>query len=513
MIEMQDVSFEYRAAFSGEEGEGGLGRAKDGRGGGSGKNHGSGRGGVRGLSLRIDRGECVLLCGASGCGKTTVVRLVNGLIPHFFEGKLGGTVRVNGMDTQETEIATLFDAVGTVFQNPRTQFFNADVDSEIVFGLENRGIARAQLCARLDDVTEELHLQALRGRSVFELSGGEKQKVAFSSVYASDSDVLVFDEPSSNLDMKSIEELAKLMRTAKGKGKTILIAEHRIWYLMDIVDRVIYLQDGVIVSDMPIEGFRKLSERDMRSRGLRSRYLAALQPEATVRSSASGNVLSLENVSVRLGGNEVLKSISFQANAGEIVAIAGANGAGKTTLARAICGLANDVSGTVRWNGLPLNRRVRRKKAYMVMQDVGHQLFSDSVMEECRLGIKDPDRDVIESALRRVDLLACKDRHPLSLSGGQMQRLAVAVSEVCGKDLLVFDEPTSGLDLRSMEEVGGLVRVLADQGKILLIITHDIEFMMRICTRILVLENGCVAADLSGGKRDLIVDLMRGGKR
>lgn len=513
MIEMQDVSFAYRTTFSGEGREDDLGRAKDGRGGGGGKDDGSGRGGVRGLSLRIARGECVLLCGASGCGKTTVARLVNGLIPHFFEGKLAGTVCVDGMDSQETEIAAFSDAVGTVFQNPRTQFFNADVDSEIVFGLENRGIARAQLCARLDDVTEELHLQALRGRSVFELSGGEKQKIAFSSVYASDPDVLVFDEPSSNLDMRSIEELAKLMRTAKEKGKTILVAEHRIWYLMDIVDRVIYLQDGAVVSDMPIEDFRKLSAKNVRSRGLRSRDLAALQPEATACPSASGNVLSLENLSVRLGGAEVLKGISFQANAGEIIAIAGANGAGKTTLARAICGLANDASGTVRWNGRPLSRRVRRKKAYMVMQDVGHQLFSDSVMEECRLGIKDPDRDVIESALRRVDLLACKDRHPLSLSGGQMQRLAVAVSEVCGKDLLVFDEPTSGLDLRSMEEVGGLVRVLADQGKILLVITHDVEFMMRICTRILVLEDGCVAADLSGGKRGLIVDLMRGGKR
>lgn len=513
MIEMQDVSFAYRTTFSGEGREDDLGRAKDGRGGGSGKDDGSGRGGVRGLSLRIARGECVLLCGASGCGKTTVARLVNGLIPHFFEGKLAGTVCVDGMDSQETEIAAFSDAVGTVFQNPRTQFFNADVDSEIVFGLENRGIARAQLRARLDDVTEELHLQALRGRSVFELSGGEKQKIAFSSVYASDPNVLVFDEPSSNLDMRSIEELAKLMRTAKEKGKTILVAEHRIWYLMDIVDRVIYLQDGAIVSDMPIEDFRKLSAKNVRSRGLRSRDLAALQPEATACPSASGNVLSLENLSVRLGGAEVLKGISFQANAGEIIAIAGANGAGKTTLARAICGLANDASGTVRWNGRPLSRRARRKKAYMVMQDVGHQLFSDSVMEECRLGIKDPDRDVIESALRRVDLLAYKDRHPLSLSGGQMQRLAVAVSEVCGKDLLVFDEPTSGLDLRSMEEVGGLVRVLADQGKILLVITHDVEFIMRICTRILVLEDGCVAADLSGGKRGLIVDLMRGGKR
>lgn len=201
----------------------------------------SGNGGVLDLNLVVRSGECVLLCGPSGCGKTTVTRLANGLIPHFFHGNLSGQVNVNGMDTRETEIAALSDAVGTVFQNPRTQFFNTDTDSEIVFGLENRGIPREALRSRLDELTEELHLSELRGRNIFELSGGEKQKIAFSSVYASAPDVLVFDEPSSNLDMKAIGELADLIQRAKISGKTILIAEHRIWYLMDIVDRVVYI--------------------------------------------------------------------------------------------------------------------------------------------------------------------------------------------------------------------------------------------------------------------------------
>ena len=444
----------------------------------------SGNGGVLDLNLVVRSGECVLLCGPSGCGKTTVTRLANGLIPHFFHGNLSGQVNVNGMDTRETEIAALSDAVGTVFQNPRTQFFNTDTDSEIVFGLENRGIPREALRSRLDELTEELHLSKLRGRNIFELSGGEKQKIAFSSVYASAPDVLVFDEPSSNLDMKAIGELADLIQRAKISGKTILIAEHRIWYLMDIVDRVVYMQDGRIVSDMEASAFKALPEADIRRMGLRVR--------------------------VRLGGRNVLNDLSFQASRGEIIAIAGVNGGGKSTLARMLCGLQKNGSGTVFWAGKPMSQRLRWKKAYMVMQDVGHQLFTDSVAAECALGIKAPNKDEIDCALEKVDLLAYKERHPLSLSGGQMQRLAVVVSDICGKELLVFDEPTSGLDLKSMEEVGILTRSLATQGKVLLIITHDIEFMMRICTRILFIRDGEIVEDLSGGQKEKIVRLLRG---
>ena len=465
----------------------------------------SGNGGVLDLNLIVRSGECVLLCGPSGCGKTTVTRLANGLIPHFFHGNLSGQVNVNGMDTRETEIAALSDAVGTVFQNPRTQFFNTDTDSEIVFGLENRGTLRS----RLDELTEELHLSELRGRNIFELSGGEKQKIAFSSVYASAPDVLVFDEPSSNLDMKAIGELADLIQRAKISGKTILIAEHRIWYLMDIVDRVVYMQDGRIASDMEAAAFKALPEADIRRMGLRVRDLSVSE-SGGVKTIAADGLLSAQKISVRLGGRNVLNDISFQASRGEIIAIAGVNGAGKSTLARMLCGLQKNSAGTVLWAGKPMSRRLRRKKAYMVMQDVGHQLFTDSVSAECALGIKAPNKDEIDRTLEKVDLLAYKERHPLSLSGGQMQRLAVVVSDICGKELLVFDEPTSGLDLKSMEEVGALTRSLATQGKVLLIITHDIEFMMRICTRILFIQDGEIVEDLSGGQKEKIVRLLRG---
>lgn len=235
-----------------------------------------------------------------------------------------------------------------------------------MFGLENRGIPREALRFRLDELTEELHLSELRGRNIFELSGGEKQKIAFSSVYASAPDVLVFDEPSSNLDMKAIGELADLIQRAKISGKTILIAEHRIWYLMDIVDRVVYMQDGRIASDMEASAFKALPEADIRRMGLRVRDLSVSE-SGGVKTIAADGLLSAQKISVRLGGRNVLNDISFQASRGEIIAIAGVNGAGKSTLARMLCGLQKNGSGTVLWTGKPMSRRLRRKKAYMVI--------------------------------------------------------------------------------------------------------------------------------------------------
>jgi len=467
------------------------------------------QGSLRELHLNIPKGQCVLLCGESGCGKTTLTRLVNGLIPHFFEGKISGKVTVKGMNVAETEISTLSDSVGTVFQNPRTQFFNTDTDSEIVFGLENRMLETEELKQQLERVVKDLHIEKLRGCSIFELSGGEKQKIAFASVYAANPDIFVLDEPSSNLDFHSVLELKKLIERIKYQGKTVIIAEHRLWYLTDIADRVILMKYGQILNDMSMQDFCRLPVEQIQNMGLRCRNLSEIKTNTNDK-KISENILELKDIYVKYGNHMVLQNISFSVNRGEIVAITGVNGAGKTTLARTICGLIKQKSGNIFMNGRNLTEKVRIKKSYMVMQDVGHQLFTDSVETECALGTRKVNETYIDETLSMLSLSEFKNRHPLSLSGGQKQRLAVAISLLCDKEIFIFDEPTSGLDLKSMREVGTMIERLSEQGKILLVITHDIEFIKTICSGVLLLSGGKIIADLRGEEKKNIENYILG---
>lgn len=464
---------------------------------------GTDKGALRKLHLKIPESQCVLLCGVSGCGKTTLTRLVNGLIPHFFEGKLSGKVIVEEMNVAETEISTLSDSVGTVFQNPRTQFFNTDTDSEIVFGLENRMLEPIILKRQLGKVVKDLHIKNLRGRSIFELSGGEKQKIAFASVYAANPDIFVLDEPSSNLDFKSVLELKELIKRVKQQGKTIIIAEHRLWYLMDIVDKIILMKDGQILKSMSIQDFGRLSTARIQNMGLRCRHFSEIGTNINIK-NFSKSILELRNIRVKQGTHTTLQDVSFTANGGEIIAITGANGAGKTTLARTICGLVKENLGSISVDGEKLPAKLRTKISYMIMQDVGHQLFTDSVETECKLGTKTADNACVDEALSMLSLNKLKNRHPLSLSGGQKQRLAVAISMLCDKKILVFDEPTSGLDLRSMREVGTMMEKLSAQGKFILVITHDIEFIKTICSRVLIISEGKITIDLRGAEKENI---------
>lgn len=447
--------------------------------------------GIRRINLEISKGECILLCGRSGCGKTTLTRLINGLIPAFYAGTLTGSVRIENQDVAELPLYKIAQRVGSVFQNPRTQFFNVDTDSEIAFGIENEGRPQERLIQRVRQTAEELLIENLRGRNIFELSGGEKQKIAFASVYAMNPDIYVLDEPSSNLDSESIAALQSYIQKIKTQGKTVIVAEHRLYYLTGIADRIVYMEKGEIAGIFTPGDFKSLSSGRRHRMGLRAPDLSEVRPDCALDTAAVQNgtapaplELEVKNVSLYRKKKLILQNLSFSARAGEIIAITGANGAGKTTFVRALCGLHKETAGSFLWNGKALKPKERLKRAYMVMQDVNYQLFAESVEAECSFGLKAVKAESVEAVLDALHLSALRARHPVSLSGGQKQRVAVAAGQVSGKPLLVFDEPTSGLDYDSMAQVSALIRSLAAH-RIVFIVTHDYEFICKTCTRVL----------------------------
>ncbi len=408
------------------------------------------------------------------------------------------------------------ERVGSVFLIPRTLFFYVDSDSEIAFGIENEALPPKELAGRVEQTTKELHIEALRGRNIFELSGGEKQKMAFASVYAMNPVIYLLDEPSSNLDMSAVRELREHLGMIKAQGKTILIAEHRLHYLMDIADRIVYMADGQIAGIYTPKEIRSLSVEARKRMGLRavdlneetpgrrladkrlsSRRLEDKRPADKIPADRRRFVLELRNVSLFYKKQTVLEHLNFLASPGEVIAVVGQNGAGKTTFSRALCGLHKSCRGEFLWKQAPQNHKNRLKLSYLVMQDVNYELFAKSVEEECSFGIKNPEKCLIEQTMDTLGLTPFRERHPNTLSGGQKQRVAAAVSMICGKELLVFDEPTSGLDYDSMAQVAHLIGELSASGKLIFVVTHDYEFVCRTCTRVLHFDEGEMTDDLS----------------
>ena len=345
-----------------------------------------------------------------------------------------------------------------------------------------RALDRGSLSA----AAEELGIRDLLGRSLFALSGGEKQKIAFASVYAMEPEVCLLDEPSSNLDARAIEDLRRHLALLKAQGKTILVAEHRLSYLMDVADHVLYLEGGRITGDWTPAEFRRIPAQRRQEMGLRAIDLREERP-ASPPPPAAAPRLEVRDVTLGYEKQPVLQGLSLQAAPGEIIALAGPNGAGKTTLSRFLCGLHRESGGQLLWEGRPQSPRERRGRAGLVMQDVNYQLFAESVAAECSFGLRRPDTALAEEALRELGLWELRDRHPNTLSGGQKQRLAAAAAVVQGRELLVFDEPTSGLDYDSMVRLAELLRRLSERGKVIFLVTHDFEFVCRTCTRVLAL--------------------------
>lgn len=439
------------------------------------------------ININIKKGEVILLCGESGCGKTTLTRFLNGLIPNFFEGKRQGNVYLGEDLISEMPIYEISKHLGSVFQNPKTQFFNVDTTSELVFGCENLSMDVDEIKKRLDDVVEDFNINDLVDKNIFKLSGGEKQKIACASVSAVCPDILVLDEPSSNLDSRSSWDLENIIRKWKEQGKTVIIAEHKLFFLSDVVDRIIFLKEGKITNEWSIDQFRNINHRNF---GLRQLNLDNLELKRKDYYSKNLEFLELKNFKFNYGRTQVLDMDNVKIPKNEIIAIIGKNGAGKSTFANCLCGLKKSCKGELIYNGNALKRKDRLKKSYMVMQDVNHQLFTESVLDEVLLSMDEEDIKSAENILENLNLIHPKDAHPMALSGGEKQRVAIASAIASKKEILIFDEPTSGLDLKNMMKVSENLRYLQSLGITSFIITHDFELICEVCSHVLHFDDG-----------------------
>ncbi len=448
------------------------------------------KGQIRDINLHVKKGELVILSGRSGCGKTTLTRILNGLCPNFYTGKLEGCYTLDGKDALKMPIHQLGAMVGSVFQDPRSQFFATNTTDEIVLGMENIPLERPVMQERLNSVCTQLNIDCLVNRRIFPLSSGEKQLVAIASVCAMQPKVIVLDEPSANLDSEAIVRLGALLYRLKMTGHTVILSEHRFHYVRDSFDRLIFMEDGTISTVYTRKEALSLTSKQMISMGLRPFDAPAFRIGGAYRQNQN-DILQISAITCMLDSQQILKEVSFTAQSGKILAIAGPNGAGKSTLCRIITGLYRAM-GTVSFDSELLKRKRRTQKSFFVQQDSDYQLYAPTVLDEFFLGKKKTAelKETALSWLREMGLEAFIERHPASLSGGQKQRLLLALAAASGRSLLVFDEPTSGLDGFNMHLTGELLKQLAGEGRCILLITHDMDLIAETADVVLYIEGG-----------------------
>lgn len=476
--------------------------------------------GLHNISFSLNPGRTMLITGPSGCGKSTLLRLINGLIPHFDEGELHGEILLNSPGLASTNgVASINPAKvplhrsaefsATVFQNPRRQFFTDTVITELAFALENAGIDPGRIRNRIDEVAHTVGIEDLLRRSLGELSGGQLQQVACACALMPNTGLILFDEPTASLDSEAIATLRKLLQLLRRLGKTIIIAEHRIAPLRGLVDDVVVIDNGEISASLSAEEFFAVSEQQRQAWGLRSLTPVPLPPiprlhNLSAPETAPARGLALDNIAFsrkspagfrrgvlrgvqqgsRRDERRILDIDHLVFPAGEITAVIGPNGTGKTTLGRLICGLEKPQrGGTIQLKGKRLSATERNRRCQMVMQDVGRQLFSETVAGEIELGAKEPPPT--QSLLEQMDLAGLDKRHPRSLSGGQRQRLVIAAAKAQNADVYVFDEPTSGVPWRHLKSIAQRLEELAAAGAVVIVITHDNELIEAAATRIL----------------------------
>lgn len=480
---------------------------------------------IESASFSVNEGELVLIMGHTGAGKSSVLKLINGLVPHHTGGILSGEISVAGRSTRALKPGELADVVGIVGQNPIHGFVSDIVEEEIAFGLETLGIAPEIMRKRVEEVLDLLALAPLRQRPISELSGGEQQRVAIAAALVTNPQVLLLDEPTSALDPIAAEDVLSILhRLVHDLGLTVIIAEHRLERVIQFVDRIILVHgDGTlelgatpsILQNSPIapplvelaKALRlptiPLSIREFRK--FAPQIENAIQEIEQPATSANNEVvLTMKKVSASYRDamrTYALSDINLSIRAGEIVALMGRNGAGKTTLLKAAVGQSPLIQGEIEISGKnPQQLGDRELISYVgyVPQEPSDLLYGSSVKEECDLADRDnrvaPGTALsIYAALMKIPNLGS---HPRDISEGQRLGLALSIILSASPKLVILDEPTRGLDYEAKKVlVATLKRIAHQEKRAVFIATHDVELVADVADRVIFLADGEVIAD------------------
>ena len=478
---------------------------------------------LRDVTLGIEEGEFVVVVGDTGVGKSTLLRLINGTVPHFTGGTLAGDVVVSGRSIRQHKPHDFADIVGMVPQDPISSFVTDVVEDELAYTMECLGLDPQTMRKRIEETLDILGLETIRHRSIRTLSGGQQQRVAIAAVLVAHPEILVLDEPTSALDPNAADDvLNALQRLVHDVGITVIVSEHRLERVLQFADRVIaidgkgHVRDGeprALMSEStsvpPIIAMARafgwtpipLTVREARTaaRDLRDRISEHRPPLHLVPPDATP-VVTTESVFFRYGLQTALHDISIQLHAGEICAVMGRNGAGKSTLLRVLSGEQRPAAGRVRVNGedpTTLRGRALPSLIGVVPQQPGDLLLTTRVAQECR----DADRDSGLAAGTTRALLALiapdidDDVHPRDLSEGQRLCLALAVVLAPQPQLLLLDEPTRGLDYSGKQRLAEILRRAAGSGTAVMVATHDVELAAELAHSVLVLADGDVVAN------------------
>ena len=485
---------------------------------------------IKDIDLGVRQDEYLLICGASGSGKSTLCRTFNGLIPHFYGGKIDGDIRVAGKSTLNQSVGDLFMHVGMVFQNPETQLFNNTVAREITFGLESLGLSRSEIQTRVNGVADSIKIKDLLQRNPNELSGGEQQIVAIAAILSLHPQIIVLDEPYANLDPINVRRVREALRSILKQGIGVIVCEHRLPLTVADAHRMLVLNHGGIELDGPpttllnrsLESFGlepplsvKVGERmgltpvpldieALKSRVSHQSIPLDLKPDFPVLHSHSAGekrILEVENISFSMDNCSILKNISFALHEGESIAIVGANGAGKTVLLKHLNGLYRPKTGNVRIMGKDTRAfKVSRLARHIgiAFQNPNSQFFKLNVWDEITAGAEALDcfdAEWLQDLIKLFRLEPLLKRAPFRLSGGEKKRVAFAAALAPKPMILALDEPTAGQDWYFRRALGSLLKELRDRGQAIILVTHDLSFAEQHAHRWLLMAEGRIVKE------------------